>query len=76
MTMNHVTFGLEWGSIRPFRANASSLITPRASLWITWPDTPVVPGGPSLRRWPTPKRRISIGIGGGRGALARRGAAG
>ena len=29
----------------------------------TWPVTPVVPGGPSGRRWPTPKRRTSIGIG-------------
>src|SRR4051794_4522292 len=29
---------------------------------MTWPVTPVVPGGPSVRRWPTPKRRISIGI--------------
>jgi hypothetical protein len=25
--------------------------------------TPVVPGGPSGRRWPTPKRLTSIGIG-------------
>ncbi len=50
ITMNQVVFGLECGSIRPFRANASSLITPRASLWMTWPLTPVVPGGPSGRR--------------------------
>ena len=61
--MNHVVFGFECGSILPLRANASSLIIPRASLWMTWPLTPVVPGGPSGRRWPTPNRRTSIGIG-------------
>ena len=44
--MNQVVFGFACGSIRPFRANASSLITPRPSLWMTWPVTPVVPGGP------------------------------
>ena len=60
--MNQVVFGFACGSIRPFRAKASSLIMPRPSLWITWPVTPVVPGGPSLRRWPTPNRRTSIGM--------------
>ena len=30
---------------------------------MTWPLTPSEPGGPSGRRWPTPKRRTSIGIG-------------
>ena len=42
---------------------------------MTWPVTPVVPGGPSGRRWPTPNRRTSIGIGlsdGQRAALAPR----
>ena len=44
--------------------------TPRPSLWMTWPLTPSVPGGPSGRRWPTPKRRTSIGIGSTRGSAA------
>ena len=48
MTMNQVVFGFVCGSIRPFRANASSLITPRPSLWITWPVTPGRAGRPVL----------------------------
>ena len=55
-------FGLACGSMRAPRAKASSVIAPRPSEWMGWPVTPVVPGGPSGRRWPTPKRRISIGI--------------
>ena len=45
-------------------------ITPAASVWMTWPAMPVVPGGPSGRRWPTPNRRTSIGIGVASAALA------
>ena len=45
------------------RAKASSATTPRPSEWMTWPVRPCEPGGPSGRRWPTPNRRISIGIG-------------
>src|SRR6185295_18705731 len=41
---------------------ASSDTMPRPSLWITWPLTPSVPGGPPGRRLPTPNRRTSIGI--------------
>src|SRR4029078_12846506 len=62
ITMNQEVFGLECGSIAAPRANAISLIAPRASEWMSWPVTPVVPGGPSARRWPTPNRRTSIGI--------------
>ena len=53
-------FGLECRSMEARRANASSATRPRASAWITWDATPVVPSGPSGRRCPTPKRRISI----------------
>jgi hypothetical protein len=62
MTTNQVVFGFECGPILPLRAKASSLMRPRASLWMTRPSTPSVPGGPSGRRCPTPKRRISIGL--------------
>ena len=34
--------GLLWGSIRAPRANASSVIAPRASPWIGWPLSPDV----------------------------------
>src|SRR5688500_6026398 len=47
----------------PPRANASSAMTPRASLWMTWPVMPRVPGGPPGRRWPTPTRITWIGTG-------------
>ena len=60
MTMNQVVLGFEWGSIRAFRANASSLTTPRPSVWMTWPVSPTVPGGPSGRRLPDPEPPISI----------------
>ena len=30
--------------------------------WMTWPVSPTDPVGPSGRRWPTPNRRISMGI--------------
>src|SRR5579859_1116398 len=63
MTQNHVVFGFVWASIRPRRAIASSATSPRPSEWITWPSTPRVPAGPSGRRWPTPNRRTSIGMG-------------
>src|SRR4029079_12138981 len=63
ITMNQEGFGLECGSIAAPRANAISLIAPRASEWMSWPVTPVVPGGPSARRWPTPNRRTSLGMG-------------
>ena len=43
-----------------WRSNASSAIRPRASWWITVPVTPRVPGGPSGRRCPGPKRRMSM----------------
>ena len=52
---------LRWIDPRAFRANASSDTIPRPSEWMTWPVSPTEPGGPSGRRWPTPKRRISIG---------------
>src|SRR5450759_149212 len=42
---------------------AISAIKPRGSTWICCPSTPRVPGGPSGRLWPTPKRRISIEFG-------------
>jgi hypothetical protein len=29
---------------------------------MTWPLNPTDPMGPSGRRWPTPNRRISMGI--------------
>ena len=60
-TMNQVEFGLVCGSIRALRANASSVIVPRPSDAMTWPVSPTEPIGPSGRRWPTPKRRISMG---------------
>jgi hypothetical protein len=47
--MNQVELGLVCGSMRAFRSIASSAIVPRASLWMTWDDTPLVPG-PPLRR--------------------------
>src|SRR3954447_3665700 len=47
------------GTLPPF-AKASSLIVARASESMTSPVTPTVPGGPIARRWPTPKRRMSI----------------
>ena len=50
MTMSQVVFGAEYGSIRAPRANASSEMAPRSSLWIGCPVTPVVPAGPSGRR--------------------------
>ena len=62
MTTIHVVFGLECGSTRASRANATSLIVPRPSEWRSWLLTPTVPGGPSGRRWPTPKRATSIGM--------------
>ena len=38
-------------------------MTPDGSLRMTWPPMPVVPGGPSGRRCPTPNRLTSIGTG-------------
>ena len=38
-------------------------MTPDDSLRMTWPSMPVVPGGPSGRRCPTPNRLTSIGTG-------------
>src|SRR5215210_4632791 len=62
MTIRYVVFGFECGSIRAPRPKASSDTTPRPSLWMTRPVIPVVPGGPSGRRCPTPNRRTSIGM--------------
>ena len=42
------------------------------SLRMTWPSMPLVPGGPSGRRWPTPNRRTSIGTGAPRERQRRR----
>ena len=46
MTMNQVEFGLACGSIRAFRANASSDTVPRPSEWRTWPVSPTEPDRP------------------------------
>ena len=62
MTTSQVVLGLACGSIAAPRAKASSVTAPRASLWMVCPVTPLVPGGPSGRRCPTPNRRISIGM--------------
>ena len=61
ITTNQVQLGFVWGAIRAWRPKASSLMTPLGPLSMTWPSIPVVPGGPSGRRWPTPNRRMSIG---------------
>ena len=63
MTKNQVVFGFECGSIGRRGRRPARDTTPRPSEWMTWPVTPSEPGGPSGRRLPTPKRRISIGIG-------------
>ncbi len=63
ITTNHVWFGFVCGVIRACRPKASSATTPYGLLSMTCPSMPVVPGGPSGRRCPTPNRRISIGIG-------------
>ncbi len=63
ITQNQVVLGLSWGVMEPPVAKASSETSPRPSLWMTCPVSPTVPGGPSGRRCPTPKRRTSIGIG-------------
>jgi hypothetical protein len=60
-TMNNVMFGLACASVRALRAKASSETLPRPSEWRTWPLSPTDPIGPPGRRFPTPKRRISIG---------------
>ena len=44
ITMNQVVFGLACGSIRAFRAKASSETVPRPSEWMTWPVSPTEPG--------------------------------
>ena len=59
-TMNNDEFGFACGSVRAFRAKASSDTFPRPSEWRTWPLSPTDPIGPPARRWPTPNRRISI----------------